>query len=411
MKAGMSLKDLAAEIKRQAGVKVDYMADTSALKVVTEDGKGVALKVGTHGTFPIRPVAHRQIAEKTGITKPYYDRMLAEDPELLAYNINRWFVRQPEKRMVRTLDGMTRAFLSNRYRPLDYFDLGSAVFPILTKTEGLEFASCNITETCLYIKATTSKVTAKVRGELIYAGISIGTSEVGLGGLEVAPLIMIQSCLNGAELNTFAHRNIHLGRTIEADDKARVLYSDDTKLLDDTVFWSKIKDVVQATLDSVRFKEMVAIVEKTAFVPLLSAEGSVEVLADREGLPEEFRSGILDYLAKGGDLTQWGLSNAVTRFSQDVDDYDVASDLEVLGGKILTLKPTEWAAIGNAKAAAIKAKAREAKAAADTGVIPATVAAPAEAMTGKALAKALGAKPVSLPKPIKGSKPRRVAAA
>jgi len=39
---------------------------------------------------------------------------------------------KPERRMVRTLDGSTRAFLSDRYRPLDNFDLAHEVFHVLT---------------------------------------------------------------------------------------------------------------------------------------------------------------------------------------------------------------------------------------------------------------------------------------
>ena len=48
------------------------------------------------------------------------------------------------------------------------------------------------------------------------------------------------------------------------------------------------------------------------------------------------------------DLSQWGLVNAVTRYSQDVDNYDRATELETLGGKIVDLKPTEWQPIAEA---------------------------------------------------------------
>ena len=33
----------------------------------------------------------------------------------------------------------------------------------------------------------------------------------------------------------------------------------------------------------------------------------------------------------------WGLHSAVTRFSQDVDDYERATDLEYIGGELLSV--------------------------------------------------------------------------
>ncbi len=51
---------------------------------------------------------------------------------------------------------------------------------------------------------------------------------------------------------------------------------------------------------------------------------------------------ILAHLIEGGDLSQWGMLNAVTSFSKTVEDYDRASELEAIGGRILTLTPNQW---------------------------------------------------------------------
>jgi uncharacterized protein (TIGR00255 family) len=51
--------------------------------------------------------------------------MLQEDPELLAANVNNWFHDQPQRRMVRTLDGKARAFLSDSYRTIDNLDVAA----------------------------------------------------------------------------------------------------------------------------------------------------------------------------------------------------------------------------------------------------------------------------------------------
>ena len=41
---------------------------------------------------------------------------------------------------------------------------------------------------------------------------------------------------------------------------------------------------------------------------------------------------MLRHLIEGGDLSAYGLVNAVTHFAQDVDDYDRATEFEALGG-------------------------------------------------------------------------------
>ena len=68
-------------------------------------------------------------------------------------------------------------------------------------------------------------------------------------------------------------------------------------------------------------------------------------------LDDTEKSGVLQHLIKGGDLSQYGLSNAVTAMSADVEDYDRASDLERVGGQIIELPKSDWHTISVAKAA------------------------------------------------------------
>ena len=76
----------------------------------------------------------------------YYDKMLEEYPQLLAQNVNAWFQREPSVRMIRTIEGTARAFLSNRYRRIDNLDIASIVLPVLQDMEGMHFESCQLTE-------------------------------------------------------------------------------------------------------------------------------------------------------------------------------------------------------------------------------------------------------------------------
>jgi hypothetical protein len=68
----------------------------------------------------------------------------------------------------------------------------------------------------------------------------------------------------------------------------------------------------------------------------------VEVTAKKYGLTDDERGSVLHHLIEGKDLSQWGLSNAVTRMSQDVEDYERATAFEVLGGSIIELPRQDW---------------------------------------------------------------------
>ena len=151
MKQGRSLVDVATEIQRQAQSKKDFIASSQAAGHARgwEDRRR-----GQHGAFPVTDLALTQIGERTGIPAKYLRRMQAEAPKLLASNVNHWFKETPERRMVRTLDGNIRAFLSDRYMRVDNTDVAKAVLPVLQQTDGLRILSTQVTEHRLYIKAS-----------------------------------------------------------------------------------------------------------------------------------------------------------------------------------------------------------------------------------------------------------------
>ena len=118
MKEGLTLEEMAAEITRQSRLKEDYLVDTRSLQMEPYDSQ-VYLHMFDGNTEPVEPmqvntIAHRQIGTHLKIPAPYYDRMLTEKPELLAANVNTWLRHSPSKRLLRTMGGTARAFLSNR---------------------------------------------------------------------------------------------------------------------------------------------------------------------------------------------------------------------------------------------------------------------------------------------------------
>ena len=59
---------------------------------------------------------------------------------------------------------------------------------------------------------------------------------------------------------------------------------------------------------------------------------------------KEERSGVLRHPDQRRRLSAYGLLivNAVTHFSQEVADYDRATEFEVIGAKLIDLSAREW---------------------------------------------------------------------
>lgn len=359
MKQGMTLTALAAELERQEAAKADYVADTRRMHFTTAinaetgltrseiDLLGEGANDGTNG-LRVLDRAHDQLAGHLGIPKRYYDRLRGELPVLLDENVNRLLHHKPERRMLRTLDGKARAFLSDRYRRLDNGPLAQTLLPILADIPEVRFESCAITDDRMYIKAITPRVTGTVKvGEEVCAGVFISNSEVGAGSLRVEPFVYTLACTNGMvlprALGAAAMRRVHVGRRVQNDEDSYRVFSDETLRADDRAFFLACADVVRAAVDEVRFRELVEAMSAAAdTVPLANVAVGVERLAKAEGLSDDEAGSVLTHLAQGGDLSQWGLLSAVTRTAEDVESYDRATELEELGGKLLAYSATEW---------------------------------------------------------------------
>jgi hypothetical protein len=363
MKTGLSLQQLAAELERQIETRKDYIAPQGKVDAIVDDGE---VKIdGVNGKpMALTPFAHNQLTDHLGIPRKYYQRMQAEQPELLASNIRTWLHADPDnRRMLRALDGKIRGVLTPKFRPLDNFDLAQAVFPKLIEMQA-QIMSCELTETRMYIKAILPQLSDELtdglafgvghnnvgtdRGKLVSA-IVISNSEVGNGTLRVEPSVFTTWCTNLAILQQAAMKKYHVGRAHEADSSWEV-FRDATREADDKAFWLKVQDVTAAAFDEKLFRAAIAQIRiagghaiKSDNLPAV-VESAVEVLA----LPEHTSNGVLKFLASGGDLTQWGLSSAFTRMAGEAPDYELATQLERAGGTIISLDASQWERVSTA---------------------------------------------------------------
>ena len=213
MEARKTLTELAVELDRIQNSKVDYVADTRHMEMQANGDIELNFPLSTdirYRDFAMTDHSHGQVADRLKIPQKYYKRMLEESPALLAENVNHWFGVQPEKRMIRTLDGRARAFLSERYRPIDNYDIAERILPVLHE-KGVKIQSCELTEKRMYIIAIHENIQAEVKqGDVIQAGVIISNSEVGSGAAFVSSYLWRLVCSNGMKRQEVI-RSIHLG--------------------------------------------------------------------------------------------------------------------------------------------------------------------------------------------------------
>ena len=228
MKQGLkSITNWYEELERERTARKDIIADTKSLSVSSTNGVSVVtLKAGEdYLSYTISETAHRQIADRLSIPFKYYERMRLDYPELLDNNLNGWLTKTPDKRMLRTLDGKRRAFLSDRYRRLDNLELVDHVLPVIASMKGCEIVSSAVTESRLYLKVINKAMKSEiVPGDILQAGFVISNSEIGLGALKVEPLVYRLVCKNGLISKDYSHKKYHTGKQVEDTDNAYELY-------------------------------------------------------------------------------------------------------------------------------------------------------------------------------------------
>jgi hypothetical protein len=348
MKTGKSLVELATELESRRGQKLDFIVNAQQLAMTAYNvANGVELVVPNQGQYPIRPIAHEQIGSHLEIPKKYYDRMLAEDPELLANNVNRWLRDDTSKRMVRTLNSGARAFLSNRYQRIENEEIAEVALPILMSDPALQVVSCEVTERRLYIQATTRRITADVKvGDAVQAGVIISNSETGHGSVSVQRMVYRLRCLNGLILPDNKYRANHTGARLDDQD---ALWRDDTRKAEDKAILLKVRDMIASAMDEGFFLKQVAKMRETAEQKITgSVEKGVTILAQKIGATEGERSGILRSLIEGGDLSRWGVLNAVTHQAHGANDYDRSVEFEAMGSRVLDLSHKDWREVAEA---------------------------------------------------------------
>lgn len=348
MKQGTSLQNVLEKLKRQYEAKADYIAPTGALRV-SDSAKSIILKKDGHdfAKMGMTDLFHRQIGTALNIPAKYYNAMRDEKPDLLATNINAWLETKNQAYMLRTMeyDGYrkARALLSPRYRRIDNIEVASTILPLFAGKGGMEVMSCAVTENKLYLKIVNHRLEKEVKkGDLVQAGVVISNSEVGLGAVSVQPLVYRLVCTNGMVVNALGERRNHVGRTAKTVEDFSV-YSDETMKAEDKAFMLKLRDATMAALNEARFSQIIGKLQESTEAKITGkVQDVVELTGKTFDFTQQEQDNVLNYLIRGGDLSMYGLSNAITRASQDVESYDRATALEGFGWDVVNMTPSQW---------------------------------------------------------------------
>jgi len=349
MRQQLEISQLAHQLRDDRFNKHDFIADTTALNF-SNTVNGIKLAAEGMSHFDINNHCHGQIASRLNITKKDYDRFLTKHPDILADVVTKLFARESERRLVRTLNGTARGFLSDKFRiDMDNFDVAEAALPILQEVPEMRIESCGVTDTRMYIKGVFPRLKADVKvGDTVTAGIVISNSEVGAGSLRIEALIWRLWCLNGAIVGELL-RKFHVGSKHGMDDATLSVLSQATRDKQAEAMRAVIRDVTVAATDEVKFLERVKTMQDATKDAIKGDPvKAIEVLGNSLNLTKDEESGVLRNLIKEGDLSRWGLSNALTRTSQDIEDYDRATEFERLGGRLINLKQAEWQEVAEA---------------------------------------------------------------
>lgn len=364
MHNGMSLQDMMGEVIRHSDAKVDFVANTKeniCMVAMPDFDDGVALvvqKVGTDSEAPIlnrfeiTDNCHKQIAARLKIYMPYYRRMLSDHRDLLMQNVNAWFEKEPELRMVRTLDGRARAFLSNSFRRVDNEQILERTLPVIRNDFETTMLNTHVDEDRMRLKCLFTGDEHKVdlgktkngNDDIVHAGFEMGNSEVGRGSFFIRGFFFRDYCTNGCVFGTTetaSMKQIHVGSRLGIT--ADMILSNATMRKEDELIISAARDVL-VKLASPEFTQQLGnklrALKETESVkaPIPAVENVCETLRLSEGES----ASVLESFIREGDYSQWGMVNAVTQLANTTERYSRSCDIEEAGNTIINLPANQW---------------------------------------------------------------------
>jgi hypothetical protein len=368
-----TLADLAAMLKDQQARKYDVVASASRLAwrdghlvlrdsqpVITEDGVTTV-----DGLYRPTDVFIQNLALKLDLPLPYLRRLRESREDLMAANVNGWLRPQdtgydPETRkfLLRTFTnpdsdepGVARALLSDSYKVMDHFDvLTAALQGVRDSGVQVEVGKCDLTDRRMMVRVHAPAVQALAptllkgyrspfTGEsgadnpVVFAGFVLTNSETGWGSFSLTPEITVRICSNGMTMTKDVLRKVHLGTKM---DEGVIRWSEDTMEKNLALVTAQARDAVATFLDKDYVEAKVRELEAKSGAPVDNVD-DVKAITKRLRFTDEETDGVLGMFIRGGQMTAGGIVQAVTAYTQTIQDADRAFDLNGEAVKVLDL--------------------------------------------------------------------------
>lgn len=292
------------------------------------------LELNPFYTLDPSEVMQEHLMDKIGITRTYGRRMLKDyqpaegQQHLFDWNINKWLEQDARKDMkdrkkyfIRTYvnedgSGLGRAFLSDRYNPIDNFtilQLATKAIMKAAKDGGIKMDvhSCSLTDKKMYVRFILPNLRHKITNLKNYknpetlrqseggiiSGFVLSNSEVGHGQISIAPSIFVDACSNGMVFFDEKWNRKHLGKKLE---KGLINWSRSTEHHYDQALMSEIKDVIKTFASKDFAGKKVEEIERAATTMLNNPFPFVENLSTNFKLSDEEKGDVMNFFAKGG---------------------------------------------------------------------------------------------------------------
>lgn len=271
--------------------------------------------------------------------------------------------------------GIARSLLSNRYAPLENIDGLAAVLDGVAQA-GVDPAGLRITgdlsETRMYIKISAPGILAAAPGlldgyrspfgdngndtrkqgagyslaeriemgrawregngrgqghqmyapgsePLVHAGLLFTNSEVGYGRWSIRPYITVLACTNGLCIVKDGFARAHVG---SRQEDGVVRWSMETQSAELRLVAAQTTDVIRAVMSVDWLEKTLADLEAKAGRVIEHPDRAIEVVSRRLAFTDAEREGIFRHFLVAGQMTSGGVLNAVTSYSQVIDDPD-----------------------------------------------------------------------------------------
>ena len=341
---GMEPQQLIQTVLAHVSGKKDLVAPAQSLQFARGGEGELQLAVGDE-RLELTPNAQGQITNFLGVPRRFATRLEEQFPDLLMHNFNTLMSKAEGRRMIRTLDGRARAFMSDSYQRIDNELVFDGMFPVLTRL-GAKIETANVSDDYFHIQATM-QIEGEIRkGDVVRYGVAIRNSEVGRGALSVSPLLYRLVCTNGMVIADQVRRRAHIGGSYLEGGDGWVALSSETQMLRTRALVAELGEYIEAMAQPAMFEKTINTLRDVADQELpAEPQMVVSSLAARYSLAKPEADSALLMLAESKDYSRWGLANAITILANSADDYDRAVDLETLGGRIMQMPKADYSAL------------------------------------------------------------------